>query len=296
MSGFTGISDYSDKLVAGADFYTVYFSKAGTSSIGSTYLCSLAQLAGTPEAVTLPSVGLGGAVSCSKVSPTGALYFPDAPAGSKWSIVKMEVDPLLATASQTPTFLGTFIIYDKLAHMLITPSGGSGSVNPALQVPARVPSGQGGQILCEVTTAFSSGNNQIYFTYTNQDGTSGRTTKTVYTRSSSAYTTAPISYPGTGTPSIYVDLQDGDTAVRSIDSFTLASGTVGGTMLVSLVQPIAVHQGGSFLGAAARDELVQSFQVQPIHNDAHLYITWIPNTSTTCSMNGSITFGLINDA
>lgn len=92
-----------------------------------------------------------------------------------------------------------------------------------------------------VEVAPQAGGASFYVTYTNQDGTAGRRTKTVITNTQTVNgtiinTTSTSSVSGYQTP--FLPLQEGDTGVRSIQSLTMVTADTGLITLV-LVKPLA---------------------------------------------------------
>lgn len=95
----------------------------------------------------------------------------------------------------------------------------------------RYTSGVGVFAALEVYTAVGTTTTTATMSYTNQTGTSGRTSKSVVFGGSSAGATARAI--------IIMPLQDGDTGVRSVESVTLAGTTgIAGNFGVTLFKPL----------------------------------------------------------
>ncbi|UOF81269.1 hypothetical protein [Caudoviricetes sp.] len=89
-----------------------------------------------------------------------------------------------------------------------------------------------GVMLFVLGTGSVAGTTDITFSYTNQAGVSGRTTKSVPITSTNFSTTIGLLFP--------VPLQDGDTGVRSVESVTVASALASaGDFGYTLIKPIS---------------------------------------------------------
>lgn len=126
---------------------------------------------------------------------------------------------------------GIFMLYDRLLHI----GNLSGTTTTAQTVGGTITRNTGGvgnEIWAEIYTAVGTTATTITASYTNQAGTSGRTTRAV-------------AFGGTGNREaqrmIPLPLQDGDTGVQSIQSVTvLASTTTAGAFGVTLLKPLVV--------------------------------------------------------
>lgn len=164
-----------------------------------------------------------GAVAAPDNTTTGGLLQTDPSGGrEKW---------LLGMNATILGNSGTLILYDRLLHI----SGLSGTSTSAQTVSGsltRNTGGLGNQIWVEIYTQIGTTATTITASYTNQSGTSGRTTKAT-------------SIGGTGLREaqrmIPLPLQDGDTGVQAVDSVTLAaSTTTAGNFGVVVARPLLV--------------------------------------------------------
>lgn len=170
---------------------------------------------------TPPAYGSGGTIHTA-----GESGFPNLPD------VTDPIKRYLITLEMTAATSGTLFLYDRVWSC----SGFSGTVTTA-QTVVGMPTltrpdsnGIGLEIWIECYTATGSTASNLTVSYTNQDGTAGRTTASI------AHTT---SMPANR---MYrCTLQAGDTGVRSIQSVTLSAstGTVG-NFGVTLMKRIAV--------------------------------------------------------
>lgn len=151
----------------------------------------------------------------------------------------------------------------------------------------RYTDGKGVQVIA-VTVAGRTGGQDFYFTYTNSDGVSGRTSQIVRQNTISAIgtiTTSSLSTLGmSGNP--FIGLQSGDTGVRSIESVTMLGVDVGLFSLI-LVKPLAQTQIREQTAPVEKDYLIESSDIPEIKDDA--YLGWL--TCPNGSLNGVTLFG-----
>jgi hypothetical protein len=204
---------------------------------------SLAYLAGAPGAMVAPTPGLAGE---ALTSYAGQIPFPSAVGGSNVYLAAFD-------AVQGGS-IGGLLLADRLWH----DSGFTVTTTTAQTVnsvtwPARdedgATSGREVQIGIEVSTATTNASaiTNMTMSYTNSDGTSGRTG------------TVP-SFPATAAAGTFVPfaLAAGDKGVRSIQSLTLGTSLVTGTVhlvayrrIAGVGLPVAsagVNQGPAELG------------------------------------------------
>jgi len=179
---------------------------------------------------------------------------------------------------------GVFVLYDRLADI----SGLSGTVTTAqnttgLSVTRYTGTESvGNQIWLEIYTIVGATGTTATVSYTNQAGTSGRTSKAVV-------------FGGTGrreaTRHIRVPLADGDTGVRSVESVTLAATTgTAGDFGVVIAREITMGTVSVAGVGSMTDLLTQLPSLPEIKTDACLAISFnavavtSPNLFTTLSM------------
>lgn len=151
----------------------------------------------------------------------------------------------------------------------------------------RYTDGKGVQVIA-VTVAGRTGGQSFYFTYTNSDGVSGRTSQIVNQNAISAIGTITTSSLSTlsqsGNP--FIGLQSGDTGVRSIESVTMLGVDVGLFSLI-LVKPLAQTQIREQTAPVEKDYLIESSDLPTIQDDA--YLSWL--TCPRGSLNAVTLFG-----
>ncbi|RTK96146.1 MAG: hypothetical protein EKK64_04915 [Neisseriaceae bacterium] len=144
------------------------------------------------------------------------------------------------------------MIFDRLSHQggLSTTTTSPQTTNLPTAALTRYTNGHNVMAALEFYTTNSGGvATTATISYTNQDGTSGKTSK-------------PVSFGGGLTGRLLiVPLDDGDTGVRSVESVTIAADTTvssnfGVTLLrfVGMTQPTQKHDG--FYGANAYNAII----------------------------------------
>ena len=151
----------------------------------------------------------------------------------------------------------------------------------------RYTDGKGVQVIA-VSVAGRTGGQSFYFTYTNSDGVSGRTSQIVQENAIAAIGTIVTSSLSTlgqsGNP--FIGLQSGDTGVRSIESVTMLGVDVGLFSLI-LVKPLARTQIREQTAPVEKDYLIEASDIPEIQDDA--YLGWL--TCPNGSLNGVTLFG-----
>lgn len=131
-----------------------------------------------------------------------------------------------------------YLLCDRLSHQggLAGNTTSAQTTNLPTAALTRHTSGEGVILCYEVysATGWSSNTFVVTASYTNQSGTSGRTTREVN-----------INYTTGGVPRIYYSvpaaLQEGDTGVRSVESVTIGTAQTGaGNFGVTLYKPLAL--------------------------------------------------------
>jgi hypothetical protein len=152
----------------------------------------------------------------------------------------------------------------------------------------RYTDGKGVQVMA-ISVAARTGGQSFYFTYTNQDGVSGRTSQTVVQNTATAIGTIVTSATATlnsGGP--FIGLQNGDTGVRSIESVTMLGADVGLFTLV-LVKPLFTTQLLEQTAPTEESLFVEKGSIPSVSDDAYLNLIAMPNGS----LSGVSLFGMI---
>lgn len=139
----------------------------------------------------------------------------------------------------------------------------------------RYTDGEGVQAIA-VSVAGRTGGASFYFTYTNQDGVSGRVSQTVFQNSAAALGTLQNSGVNNNASAMpFIGLQAGDTGIRSIDSVVMLSADVG-LMTLILVKPLGTSVIREITAPVEKDYFMESGTIPRIYDDAYLSFLCLP--------------------
>lgn len=185
----------------------------------------------------------------------------------------------LACASATPLPMPV-ILCDALLYY---PTIEDGTTDPqvmdnTLALP-RYTDGEGVQMMA-VTIASRTGGQSFTVSYTNSDGTAGRTTPAVRQNAVAAPGTITTSATATANTSggPFIPLQSGDSGVRSVESVTM-SGADTGFFAIVLVKPIAQSVIRGIDAPYEKDMLLMGSEIERVQDDAFLTLLAMPNGS-----------------
>lgn len=259
-----------DQLIA-AMLPPATIAKAATPTLVAGRPHSLFYLAGSPGAAAAPTPGLAGA---ALTSYAGQLPFPAAVSGRNVHLARL--------AGQA-TIAGSLVLCDRLWHNsgLSLTSTAAQTIN-SLAWPARDANGatDGEQVLIglEVTTATGSGTPAFSMSYTNSQGTAGRTATGVL----NGVASSPIGafYP--------MGLAAGDTGVRSVQSFTLsASWTSGAASLVAYREIARLELTAAHVPSAI-DAITSG--MPRLYDGSVPFLLFIPSATTASNIVGQVVF------
>ena len=224
----------------------------------------------------------GGAVPTTAIIPDnttqGALKQGSNSSGYQKYLYQFGVTALLGS---------TFILYDRLFQE----GGFSGTTTTAQQVQGNPASPAltrystnatcvGNMILVEIHTAIGATATTITASYTNQAGTTGRTT---------IATTFGGTANNTQSRAFLLPLAAGDTGVQAVESVTvLATTGTAGNFAVSIIRPLAISGvGGPGLGGF-RDFTVSLPGIPEVADGACLGLLYLSSSTTTNEMFGCV--------
>lgn len=248
-----------------------YFAKNVTGTMVAGRPWSLWALAGNPGAGSFSASLSGVALDSTSANVNGQIPFTDPVSGNSY----------LARFQAGATISGTLLLCDRLWHnggFTITTTTAQ-TVNSAT-FPARdlagTTNGDGVLVGIEVSAACGAAAPAPTLTYTNQAGTGSRT--------------ASLSFPTANSPAagsfFPFGLQAGDTGIRSIQSLTLGTSWVSGTInLVAYRVIAALELTGAFVPNAI-DAVTSGFQ--QLHNGSVPFLIFIPSTTTTSNISGQM--------
>jgi hypothetical protein len=260
-----------DKLIEGflppEDFF-----KAGTTFEAVGVWHSYFYLAGRPGAAVAPTPGLGGA---ALTSYAGQIPFPAAVGGK---------NIYLARFSLTPVIAGMGMLADRLWHNSgITMTTTTGQTVNSVAWPARDRNGStnGAGVLVGLEVSSATGNGgaitNTTLTYTNQDGTGSRTGTIA-------------SFPATAVAGTFVPfaLQAGDTGIRSIQTLTLGTSYVSGTMHLVAYRPLSKIEA-LYTGIGTHVDPVTGGFVR-LYDDTVPFVLWFPLTTSSNPLQGMVIY------
>jgi len=248
-----------------------YFAKNVTGTMVAGRPWSLWALAGNPGAGSFDNTLAGVALSSTSAQVNGQIPFTNPVSGNSY----------LARFQAGATISGTLLLCDRLWH-----NGGFTITTTTAQTvdsatfPARdlagTTNGDGVLVGIEVSAACGAAAPAPTLTYTNQAGTGSRT--------------ASLSFPTANSPAagsfFPFGLQAGDTGIRSIQSLTLGTSWVSGTIkLVAYRVIAALELTGAFVPNAI-DAVTSGFQ--QLHNGSVPFLIFIPSTTTTSNISGQM--------
>lgn len=279
MAALTDLSDLIHRLTGGSSGSpeTQFWFKA--PRVGGA--AATAPIAGRMASMwTYDGMPAGGAVPTAAAIPdrttTGALPFT-APGGGR--------EKFLISAGIAPSVAGVFLLYDRLFHI----GGLSGTSTAAQTVQGAVPSpaltrntgGAGNMVWVEIYAAIGTTASSITMTYTNQDGTTGRTSSVLIGATSMREVTRVLRIP----------LAAGDSGVRAVASVQLSATTgTAGNFGVTIAQPLAWIPVGASGAGGWRDYTTGLPGIPTIHPDACLALAYIPTTATAPEVWAAATF------
>jgi hypothetical protein len=231
--------------------------------------CSLWEYDGMPAKGAVPTVG-----EIPTKSTNGAILFTAAGGGR---------DKHLIGASITPLTAGVYLLYDRLYHI----GGLSGTStadqtiqgSPASPALTRNTGGAGNMAFYEIYTILGGNARTLTMTYTNQAGTSGRTSTINIGGSSFREVTRMQRIP----------LAAGDSGIQSIQTVQLndTTGAVG-NFGITIAQPLAWIPVGAGGTMGWRDYTTGLPGIPVINPDACLALMFIPNGAAAPELFGSL--------
>lgn len=252
MSAITGVSDSINLMTGGGSAAAQHLSWWTDNRVGAS--AATATIIGRMHSLWTYNKSNGAtgstppiSVAAPDKSTTGAIPYTNPGGGRQLWVAGVE-------GFMSQQCVG--ILYDRLLHI----SGLSGTVTTAQTVGGtltRNTSGEGNQIWVEIYSQIGSTATTITASYTNQAGTSGRTTQAVAIGGTNNREVTRI---------IPLTLQAGDTGVQVPASVTLAATTgTAGNFGITIARPLCIfnneNAGASFMrdflaGMPASPELV----------------------------------------
>ncbi len=261
-----------DQVIAGAQ-PPVFFQKVASPVPVAGRHQSLWGLGGFPGAGSFDTTLAGVALSSTSSLVSGQIPHYDPVSGNS------HLARFQATAGQACSL----ILADRLWHnggftiTLTTAQALTSATFPARD-NNQSSNGQGVLLGLEVSAATGSGTPTITVSYTNQDGTSGRTGTGIYTATAS-------SVAGTFIP---ISLQAGDTGVRSVQSLTLSASWISGTINLVAYRPLVALEISGSLVPNAVDSVTGGFP--QLFNGVVPFLIVLPSASSAFTCSGQMVY------
>lgn len=230
---------------------------------------SLLYDAGRPGPGVAPTPGINGE---ALTTYGGQIPFTNPPGGQNTYLARLE-----AHGSQSSKLM----LYDRLWQNsgIVVTSTAAQSITP-VAIPPRdrngAALGHGVTAWLEVTTATTNGGSiwPITLSYTNQDGTAGRTGTFE-------------SFPATAVKGTFTQcyLQAGDTGIRSVQSITLPVSMVSGAVSLVLIRMLSSISWQANVGASS--DVVQLGMPRMYDNSVPM-LAWLPSQVSGITLNGQI--------
>ena len=278
MTGFRGIKDVVDAELAG-QVRSYQWRKTPSAVTTAGIWFDLSTAAGNPKAKNW--FDAAPLVAAQVKQSTDGGIFHGANVSPKQLHLRKSLS-LTATATALPMQM---MLCD---YLLYYPTIDDAELEPQVMdntvTLPRYTNGSGVQMMA-VTLAARTGGQSFYVTYTNQDGVTGRVSKTVTQNTSSVIGTIATSFltpniGGTGTP--FIGLQEGDTGVQAVESVTML-GADTGLFAIVLVKPLVETQILNIVSPVEVDYLLHKVEMPRIYDDAFLGFLCLPNGSLAAS-------------
>jgi hypothetical protein len=260
-----------DQALAGMQwprFFTKAVSGATVAGRHQTYWA----IGGNPGAGSYDNTLNGVVLDSTSAQVNGQINFVNPTGGNLTYLARFQ-----GAASQA----GVLLLCDRLWHnggFTITSTSAQSITSPTF--PARDANGStdgvGVLLALEVSAATGAGTPTITISYTNSDGTAGRTATNVLGATSASATGATY----------IIGLQAGDVGVRSVQSLTLSATWTSGTMNLVAYRPIAALELPGILIPNAIDAITSGFP--RLYDGSVPYLMLIPNTTTTSNTQGQV--------
>lgn len=266
MTAFSNISDIVSALTTSGRQELIpqfYDNRSGAAAATALIAGRLASL-WTYNQIPSGTGAAPGAVAAPTRATVGALGQAN-PGGGR--------EKFLLGVATTSTVAGVYMVYDRLLHI----SGLSGTTTTAQTVGGSLTrytsatDAIGNMIYIEIYNTIGTTATTITASYSNEGGTSGRTTKAVAIGGTNLREISRM---------IPLPLQDGDLGVTAVASVTLAaSTTTAGDFGVTVGHPLLFIPIALAGTGATRDTLAGIPSIVKVQTDACLTGAWMPTAT-----------------
>lgn len=220
-----------------------------------------------------PQYYIGGILTATqlKQSTDGGFYYGTNVSPSERYLRKITTQANVTTALPMNAILCDYLLFYSFIDEGTTDQQDMININTL----PRYTDGKGVQVMAVQTNA-GTGGQRFFFTYTNSDGVSGRTSSTITMNTSTTVGNIVGSSTATqGGASPFIGLQAGDSGVRSIESVTMLGIDTGLFSLV-LVKPLVQTCFREITVPYEKDFLVPTTELIRIYDDAFLGFVALP--------------------
>jgi hypothetical protein len=273
MTGFRSIADYAESVESGRHRITSWRkSPSQAPGVGSWFDLSMSP--GNP----VPNYYASSPAVSAVLNGNEGIFHGGPVSPAKKRIKRLLVLATAVTALPLPMIMLDYLLYYPFLDM------GTNDDQPltnSLTLP-RYADGKGVQVMAVLTNPLVTGGPYFNFTYTNQDGVAGRTSPPVRSTGNTAIGgLVNTTRASLDSSSAFLPLADGDTGVRSIETFRMTSGSDVGLICLVLVKPLAttIVRG---IDAVNEVDYLSDYPSLPIVEDG-AYLNYICNAQGTLS-------------
>jgi len=283
MPGFKGFAAFREAVNTDGSVWTTSFRKVVSNATVAGTWCDLSYSPGNPPAnfyATEPLVAA--TLSATKGIDNGGSVTPK----------KKYFKKLLVYSPSTAFQSCSLLLCDYLLYYPFI--DGDSTDTQALDNTVTLPRSTTGSGIRAILVAQGGyvGGAQFSITYTNQDGTSGRTSPLVTSNTATFAATLLTGGTAAGNSGPFIPLQAGDYGIRSVQSITFSSAN-GGISALVLVKPIAeipiTEVTATFVTPSEQANFLQEFNGAQIEDGAYLNFLCLPNGS----LSGGVLQGLL---
>jgi hypothetical protein len=231
MAGFAGIGPYVDAFGAGKVKLSTWRKSPSQASASGIWF-DLSMMPGLP----LPNYYASAPLVAATLNGGEGIFHGGAVSPGTKRLKSLMAMTVTSTALPLEMILCDYLLYYPFIDM------GTNDDQPLTNSVAlpRYTDGSNVRALAIMTNPQGSSGTTFNFDYTNQDGTSGRTSQTQTCGPATVFGSLINTAPATaGASQHFIGLQGTDTGIRSIDTFRMVSGTDVGLIALALVKPIA---------------------------------------------------------
>lgn len=231
MAGFRRIAEWVDARDAGQEHYTSFRKAISSTATTTSAWIDYSYFPGSPTANFYASAPLEAAT----VEAERGIYVPTVAPSTQW-LRNLKVMSAASSATSTTNARQHLILADLLLYYPFVDTDAVGEQQDMVNA-VTIPRYDFGQVIAVGQSAAST-TGTFTFSYTNQDGTAGRTSQAHFTFAiagggqvvASSVQSATSYHP-------FLHLQAGDYGVKSIESVTFTAGG-GGLMALVIVHPL----------------------------------------------------------